>query len=132
MTQQVHSVLPTMTVGEAVNMLLTYKISGAPIVNQTGVVMSVITEGDLLKLTAAVGLDKKISTCLEKLVPADKIHTINKSETCLEAYKMFLKLGVHRLIVADANGKLQGIVSRSNVLKIFVKDAAAQADEKTA
>lgn len=130
MTSKVFSIVPTMTVGEAVNLLLQNKISGAPIVNQAGVVISVMTEGDLLKLTATDGLDKKVGACMEKLTKTADLRIIRKSDSCVDAYRMFLKHDVHRLIVCDANGKLQGIVSRSNILRMFAGEKKEESEIK--
>ena len=120
MTSAVRHVSPEMTVREAITLLTNHNVSGAPIVDTGGHVISVVSEGDLLKLAATVGLEKPISFCLQKLPKAEKLITLKRSSAFSEAYMLFLSHPVHRIIVIDSNGKLQGIVSRSNILRVLV------------
>lgn len=134
MTANVMGVPPEMTVRDAMLMLSTHKISGAPVVNNMNKVLSVVSEGDLIKLAATEGMDKTISTCLPKLCKTENLMTLKKTNTFAEAYMMFLSKGVHRIIVIDGNGNLQGIVSRSNVLRVIcsTSDSQAAVEPKTA
>lgn len=129
MTSNVMGVPPEMTVREAMQLLSTHKISGAPVVNNMNKVLSVLSEGDLLKLAASEGMDKSISACLPKLCKTENLMTLKKTNTFSEAYMMFLTKGVHRIIVIDGNGNLQGIVSRSNVLRVICSTSDAAAEE---
>ena len=119
MTSNVMGVPPEMTVREAMKLLSTHKISGAPVVNNMNKVLSVVSEGDLLKLAASEGMDKSINSCLHKLCKTENLMTLKKTNTFSDAYMMFLTKTVHRIIVIDGNGNLQGIVSRSNVLRVI-------------
>ena len=120
MIANVHCVTLDMSVRDAITVLLKNKISGAPVIDVSRVVVSVVSEGDLLKLAASAGLDKKIGICLQKLIKNDKVVTLKRSDSFADAYKIFLTHPVHRIIVTDGSGKLQGIVSRSNVLRLLV------------
>ena len=121
MTADVHGITLEMTVRDSIVMLTQNKVSGAPVVDSSNHVVSVVSEGDLLKLAAAKLLDKKISACLDHLPKANKLISLSVSSSFIEAYRLFLTNSVHRIIIMDAAGKLQGIVSRSNVLRIIVK-----------
>lgn len=125
MTVDVFTVTLEMTVRESIELLTTKRISGAPVVGNSGVVVSVISEGDLLKLAAAGKLHEPIAKCLDKLVPTAQLVTLKKSSTFVEAYRTFLSASVHRLLVTDGSGKLQGIVSRSNLLRMLIEDKTA-------
>jgi predicted transcriptional regulator len=124
MTSDVQGVHTEMTVRAAILMLTKFKVSGAPVVDSLGHVVSVVSEGDLLKLAATVGLDKPISFCLQKLVKVEKLITLKKTSSFSEAYTTFLSHPVHRIIIVDAAGKLQGIVTRSNILKALCSSDA--------
>ena len=129
MTAKVQKIVPTMTVRDAIKVLITYKISGAPVVDDFGKVLSVVSEGVLLKLAASQGLDKTINLCLKSLPRADQLITLKKTSTFAEAYSIFLARSVHRIIIVDGNGKLQGILSRSNILRVLSSpDETGQAD----
>ncbi|MEK7357066.1 MAG: CBS domain-containing protein [Bdellovibrionota bacterium] len=130
MTTQVHCVTPQMTVREAIMLLTSNRISGAPVCDSGHNVMSVVSEGDLLKLAATAGMETKIATCLEKLPKVDLLITAKRSDSFTDVYKKFLGKSIHRIIVIDGNGKLQGIVSRSNMLRVLVD--AGKTEEKPA
>ena len=125
MTSAVHTVTLKMTVLEAIQMVLSKKIHGAPVVDNSNLVVSVISEGNLLKLAAFSGLDTKIAACLDKLPKPDKLITAKKTDTVTDIYKQFLTHQIHRIIIIDGMGKLQGIVSRSNVLQVFISSGGA-------
>lgn len=125
MTTEVSTVSPMSTVRDAIVLLTTKKISGAPVVDNKNSVMSVVSEGDLLRLAAAVGLDKQLGHCLDRLPKVEALITARANDAFTEAYKMFLTKGIHRIIVTDDNGKLRGIVSRSNVLRVLVDKPVA-------
>lgn len=117
MVSEVRTASPDSTVREAIQLLLEYKIGGAPIVDNFGHLVSVVTEGDLLKLAAAGSLDSKLGLCLTQLPKTDKLVTLSKTATFAEAYKIFLSRSIRRILIVDSNGKLQGLVSRSNILR---------------
>lgn len=123
MRSEVHCVTTDMTVREAIEVLLRNSISGAPVVDNGKKAMSVVSQGDLLKLAASVGLEKTIFQCMMKLIKTDKLLTIDKNVPFPSVYKKFLTNPVHRFIVVDSMGRVEGIVSRSSVLKMLVKPA---------
>jgi predicted transcriptional regulator len=121
MTADVFVVKTDMTVRTAIELMTGKKIGGAPIVDAQNRLISVISEGDLLKLAASVGLEMTIEKCLPRLPKAEKLICLKRMDDFLAAYRLFLTHPVHRIIVADDRGKLQGIVSRSNVLRLLVE-----------
>ena len=125
MISAVHSINADMTVRDAVHELLKYKIGGAPVIDSQKKVLTVVSEGDLLRLAAAMGLEKSIFQCMLKLTKTDKLITVLKTDTFAEAYKKFLSHSVHRLIVVDEKGRLEGLVSRSTVLRVLADAAPA-------
>lgn len=121
MVEKVIRVTDEMTLFEVAELFLKKGISGAPIVDQVDHVMSVIGEGAVLRLAATEGLEATIARCMEKLTPFKKIVTVRKTDPFAEAYKLFLKHNIHRIPVVDGNGLLQGLISRTTVLQVFVE-----------
>lgn len=130
-----------MTVQDAIGFLLKNKVRGVPVVDPNGKLASVITESDLMRLAANKGLDKKIESCMGDLVKTENLVTLKKQASFEEAYRTFLTKSVHRIIVVDDSGRVQGLVSRSNVLQVLygpksdakAKDAAlAKAESEKA
>lgn len=125
MTSNVFTLTPAMSLRDAIMVLLRNKISGAPVLDSNSRVISVVSEGNMLKIAAFEGLDATIQSCLDQLVKPSKIISVRKTDSVLDAYKLFLTNPVKRLIVMDTTGKLQGVVSRSNILKVFLQIGAA-------
>ena len=121
MTHVVHRVKPDMKVYEVIELLTRYLISGAPIVDQNDNLISVVSEGDLLRLAASDGLEATIAHCLVHLTPVKKLISLEKHHSFADAYKLFLKHSLHRIIVVDGNGRLNGIVTRADILRLFVE-----------
>lgn len=117
MTAEVKCVTGDMTVRQSIQLLLENKITGAPFVDGLNNVVSVVTQGDLLRLAALQGLDKAMGTCVKDLPGTGKLATLSRNDTVAHAYKKFLSTKLHRLIVVDSSGRLQGIVSRSDILR---------------
>ncbi len=120
MTHPVHFVTPTMHLREVVMLYLTHKISGAPVVDQSHRVISVISQTDLLRFVAVDGMDKLVIDYLPRLPKAEEVVSVKKNDTVKDVIKQFLIKPVRRVIVVDSGGKLQGIVSKSNLLKVFI------------
>ena len=119
MIKTVHRIRPDMKVHDVIELLIRYQISGAPVVDTLENVMSVVSEGDLLRLAAQHGLDATIASCLPHLPAIKELVTIQAQQTFLDAYRLFLTHKLHRLIVVDANGRLHGLVTRADILRIF-------------
>jgi CBS domain-containing protein len=133
MTTVIHTVNPEMTVREAIALLLEHKISGAPVCDSGRKVMSVVSEGDLLKLAAGVGMEKTIFQCMSKLKKTAELLTVGEKDSFAALYKLFLTHSVHRIIVVDQMGRLDGLVSRSNILRVLAGekgDSSAQVQAK--
>lgn len=120
MISEVHSVTMSTTVRHAIKLLLLKKISGAPIVDGVDHVLSVISESDLIKFAALGGLDKQLGEFESKLVSKSELVSVRKEDLFRDVFKQFITKPVRRVIVVDSDGKLQGLVSRSNILKAFL------------
>jgi CBS domain-containing protein len=116
-----HTISPDMSLQDVVDLLIRHQISGAPVVDGMGRLITVIGEGDTLRLAAREGLEAKVSDCLRQLPPTKKLIVLQPHNTFAEAYHIFLKDKIHRIPVVDSNGRLKGLVSRSNILKLFVE-----------
>lgn len=123
MVTNVRSISSEMTVRQAIQELLKNSISGAPVIDSQKKVLTVVSEGDLLKLAASMGLEKTIYQCMLKLTKTDKLITAKRTDKFTDLYRKFLSNSVHRLIVVDEKGRLEGLVSRSNVLRALVDPA---------
>ena len=117
------------------------KISGAPVVDQNGKMIGVVSEGDLLhketnpRVPDAIGIlgaiifyngvkqydndfKKLIATNARQIMTKDVI-TISQEATIGEAATIMVNKKINRLPVVEA-GKLVGIVTRIDIIKTLI------------
>lgn len=121
MVKVVHRLHGNMKLREVAEFLLVNGISGAPVVDSTDHVISILGEGAILRLAATEGLEATIAHCLPKMTQPSELITLNKHNTYKDAYRIFLKHNIHRIPVVDSSGALQGLVSRNAFLRLFVE-----------
>lgn len=144
MTAQVVTVAPDAPVAEAVKLMLDRRVSGLPVVDPTGRLIGVITEGDLLR-RSELGTEKKRTGWLDFLFgpgrsAADYVQShglkvedvMTRSPIVVapttgldEVVGLMTERRIKRLPVV-AGGKLVGIVSRADMLRALSGAFAAQ------
>jgi predicted transcriptional regulator len=121
MVRNVSVVTADMKLWQVAELFIAKGFSGAPVVDNAHKVISIIGEGLVMRLAATEGLEATIRHCLPKMPQAHQMVMISSEYTFTEAYKLFLKHNIHRLPVIDSTGKLQGMITRGTILKIFVE-----------
>ncbi|MGZ3721313.1 MAG: CBS domain-containing protein [Bdellovibrionales bacterium] len=121
MVTAVFRVTPEMKLWEVAELMMRHLISGAPVVDSMDRVISVIGEGDTLRLSAAHGVEATVASCLDKLPAPEEVVTLQKFDSFTDAYRIFLKHKFHRLPVVDGGGALKGLVTRSTILQLIVE-----------
>jgi CBS domain-containing protein len=149
MTGRVVTVAPDASVIEAIRLMLERHISGLPVVDASGVLVGVITEGDFLR-RVETGTERKRPRWLEFLLGprrlADEyVHTharkveevmtrepitITEDTALDEVVKIMERRRIKRLPVM-AGSRLVGIVSRANLLHALASLGRAAAPAKT-
>lgn len=118
------------------------RISALPVLDASGRVLGVVSEADLLLKQAgrrrtlgmrAALLDPDEAARLsaevaEELMSAPAI-TIGPDVSVAAAARTMIRRRVKRLPVVDEDGTLLGIVSRADLLTVFLRDDAALAEE---
>jgi CBS domain-containing protein len=143
MSPRVISVTPEASVMAAVRLMLQNHISGLPVIDATGALVGVVTEGDFLR-RSETGTERKRPRWLEFLVGpgrlADEyVHTHSRSVKDVmtaepvtisedggldEAVELMESRRIKRLPVVRG-GQVVGIVSRANLLHALVSLAIA-------
>jgi CBS domain-containing protein len=127
---------------EMVQTLGQWHVSAMPVLEGEGRVIGVVSEADLLpkeefrdsdpgrfeQMRRLPDLAKARAVTAEELMstPAVTVHT---DATLAEAARIMAVRRVKRLPVVDAEGKLQGIVSRGDLLKVFLRPDEDIAEE---
>jgi CBS domain-containing protein len=146
MSKNVITISPEESVSDAIEKMAKNNISGLIVVEDEKVV-GVISESDILKifksefpelkLSSNITLSilsliksgvkiireiKKIGKLKVKDLMSKKVFSVKPEDTILEAARIMSKKDVRRLPVIDENGKLVGIISRTDILRALIKE----------
>ncbi|MFC8362983.1 CBS domain-containing protein [Streptomyces griseorubiginosus] len=127
---------------EIVRIMQDRRISALPVLEGDGRVVGVVSEADLLPKEEFRDSDPDRSTQLRRLTDLAKAGGVTAEElmtapalttrpgaTLAEAARTMARAKVKRLPVVDEQGLLKGIVSRSDLLKVFLRDDEDLAEE---
>ncbi|MFJ9346406.1 CBS domain-containing protein [Streptomyces sp. NPDC101237] len=142
MTQTVVSVGRRAPFKELVRLMRDWQVSALPVVEGEGRVVGVVSEADLLhkeevrdgdtdpyaRPSRIADLTKAGAATAEQLMTAPAL-TTRPDATLAEAARTMAHAKVKRLPVVDGLGLLQGVVSRADLLKVFLRDDEEIAEE---
>lgn len=106
---------PETNVLAAIRTLLKHKISGAPVVDENGWIIGILSEFDCLKPNLESSYHNDMGD-LVKDIMSSKIRTIDANASLTQAAEMFIRQGVGRLPVVEKK-KLIGQISRRDILR---------------
>ena len=134
MTPQVVTIGPETPFKEIVARLANHRVSAVPVVDDDGLVLGVVSEADLLlkeefpdpdadtplfwTKRRRLERDRAAATTARDLMSIAVV-SIAPEATVAEAARRMHSAGVKRLPVLDERGRLVGIVSRADLLKVF-------------
>lgn len=101
---------PDNTIGDALNIMRNYSISGIPIIDEKHKLVGIITNRDL-RFEPNKKLKVKNLMSYENLITAPQGTTLEKAEKILERYK------IEKLPVVDSNGILRGLITFKDIQK---------------
>jgi CBS domain-containing protein len=139
MSQPVVTVTPDTTIAEAAELMITRRISGLPVVDETGAVVGLVTEGDLLR-RAETGTEKRHSRWAELLlgpgrlardyvhshgrkvgeIMTTRVHSVGPETELADIVSIMESRHIKRVPVIE-DGRLVGIVSRANLIAALMK-----------
>jgi len=101
---------PDNTIGDALNIMRKYSISGIPIIDEKHKLVGIITNRDL-RFDPNKKLKVKSLMSSENLITAPQGTTLEKAEKILEKYK------IEKLPVVDSSGILKGLITFKDIQK---------------
>ncbi|WP_329530934.1 CBS domain-containing protein [Streptomyces sp. NBC_01450] len=119
-----------------------WRVSALPVLDDAGHVLGVVSEADMLpkeeyrrgdldragQVQRPADVHKAGAVTAGDLMTAPAI-TLTSDATLAHAARVMARNRVKRLPVVDPDGALKGIVSRSDLLKVFLRDDADIAEE---
>lgn len=146
MTQRVVTVGEATPYKEVVEMLAEHSVSAVPVVTEDRRVVGIVSEADLLHKMEFAGLEphvrlleRKVRRIARAKAAADTAGdlmtspaiVIGASESLTTAAKLMDAERVKRLPVVDEHGHLAGILSRRDLLRVYLRDDAGIRHEVT-
>ncbi|MGW2250774.1 CBS domain-containing protein [Kitasatospora sp. NPDC001660] len=134
MTSPVVRVAPETGFREIVALLTDYDITGVPVVDADGRPLGVVSEADLLRTLAAQedpgGLlpapEAAQATPVGAVTAADLMTTqpvcTTPDTSVVAAARLMSRHGLKRLPVLDDDGRVIGVVSRGDLLRVFLRE----------
>lgn len=119
MTKSLISFTPGQDIIEAATILATRRISGAPVVSDTGNLVGVLSDTDCIKATIARGFDPDWRGLVSEFMSSEVV-TVDLDDSVLQIAERFLKERYRRYPVMEDN-RLVGQISRLDVLRAFEK-----------
>jgi CBS domain-containing protein len=104
-----------MEILRAVHILLKNDIAAAPVVDETGQLIGILTERDCMKVVLNSGYHSEYGGQVSEYMSKD-VATIAANDSIVNVAKLFFGQSFHRYPVLE-NGKLVGQISRRDVLR---------------
>lgn len=112
MSRPVVSVEHSTCLREAGALLADYGYAGLPVTDESGVLLGMLTGGDVLRAGPA-GQDRAVGTGMTAPAVAAEIHT-----DLDDVGRLLSRRGIRSVPVVDGDGRVLGIVSRGDLLRL--------------
>jgi predicted transcriptional regulator len=106
---------PDMEMRLAISFLVEKRISGAPVVDDHGNLVGVLSEQDCMKMALSAGYHEDLGGLVKDFM-SDSVVTIDADTSILALAQMFIDSPYRRYPVLQ-NGRLVGQISRRDVLR---------------
>ena len=143
MSTELIRVPPETTLRDAARLMVEARISGLPVTDDEGSLVGLVTESDFLRKEVDRGevMDSGLLGILftkrDSLADAEtvgevmatELFTISPEATLVEAARSMTTHGIKRLPVVDRDGKLIGVIARSDIVAAFTRPDELIEDE---
>lgn len=133
MTTPVVTVSPSTSLKDVAALLVEYGISAVPVVDDTGDILGIVSEADLVGLQSIADPrlhaapadegDVVVPLTAEELMSAD-VMTVTEEEDVTAVARMMLDRAVKRIPVVSGR-KVTGIISRREIMKVLARSDAS-------
>lgn len=116
MTRHVVSLSGDTTIDRAAWRLASEGISGAPVRDQTGKIIGVISNSDLV----APHVEQRGEVVVKDVMTAG-VWAVHPDAPALEAVELMVTQNIHRVVVIRGPGQIEGIVTSMDVMRALLK-----------
>ena len=109
-------------VGDALELMTSYKIGGIPVIDRGGFLVGIVTNRDLR-------FEKNMERPIEEVMTSENLITTTESTNLEKASEILQSHKIEKLPVVDRDGKLIGLVTYKDITKAKDKPLACK-DEK--
>jgi len=120
MAKKVVTLTQDMDVIEAMNVLATHRISGAPVLDSQGKAVGILTERDCIEAVLTVSYHGEVGGGPVESYMSRDIQSVASTTGLLDIAESFVKSKYRRYPVVD-DGRIVGIISRSDVLRAMLR-----------
>lgn len=108
---------PELEISQAIKYLNTHKISGAPVVDERGTLVGMLSEKDCLQVALQSTYYEDWVGGVVSEYMTEELETVPDTASIVDVAEKFLKSSFKRYPVLDEDGELVGQISRSDVLR---------------
>lgn len=118
MSTEVLSVRQGTSIEEALKLLVNSRITGLPVVDQENKMVGVFSDYDVI---SQINQQEKLDTALFRgpIRYSSEVTAVEEKTSLNQILEMFVKSRFRRLPVLSAEGKLVGIITRRDLMKLF-------------
>lgn len=109
-----------MPVLDAIQELVDRRISGAPVVDNLGNLVGMLSEKDCLKVALNAGYYEELGGAVSEYM-SKKVETVETTASILELARLFIETPFKRFPVLGEDNTLVGQISRADVLRAISK-----------
>ncbi|MGW2270162.1 CBS domain-containing protein [Streptomyces yangpuensis] len=128
MTDEVVAVVSATSFKDVAKLLAQHDISGLPVVDDEDRVVGVVSESDLLVRRGTPVAPHSVASPLAEVTAGEVMSTpavtVHAEETAADAARLMTRRNVERLPVVDEEDRLVGIVTRRDLLRLFLRPDA--------
>lgn len=115
MNPRVISVLPETSVITVIDIILSNNFNGIPVVDKKGILVGIVTKYDIISKRGSLQNDSKVSDVMN----SDPL-TLSENMTVDDAIRSFTEHHkVDPIPVVDMDGRVIGVISRYDMVKLF-------------
>jgi len=105
------TISPDATVGDALNLMRENHIGGIPVTDEHKTLCGIVTNRDLR-------FQDNNSTPIREVMTSENLVTAMKGTDLKEAQNLLRKYKIEKLLVVDENGKLAGLITYKDIMKV--------------